>query len=317
LHKELRSLLGSHVTQAGSLVAPDRLRFDFSYGEALTGEQLAAIENGINQAIAANYPVKINYMDQGEAISEGAMALFGEKYGDVVRTISIGEEAGRDAYSFELCGGLHVEETNDIGLFKFVGESAVAAGVRRVEAVTGRAAQELISSRLALLDDLLSLLNVPESEAAGRLENLFAENKAYQKEIGLLQGKLARSKFSDLMLQVQQVGGTSVLAAQIDMGSADNLRQIADWYRDKVGSGVAVLATVSNDKPIIIATVTGDLIERGVHAGDLVRDVARVVGGGGGGRPNMAQAGGRDASKLDQALAAVPDLVQKALDQND
>ena len=314
LHKELRSHLGTHVTQAGSLVAPDRLRFDFSHGEALSDEQLAAIEAGINQAIGANYPVKINYMGQQEAIGQGAMALFGEKYGDIVRTISIGEDAGPDAYSFELCGGLHVEETNDIGLFKIMSESAVAAGVRRVDAVTGRAAQELVAGRLQLLDSILDLLNVPEDEVGQRLETLISENKAQQKQIAALQQKLARGQFGDLLGQVQQVNDVNVLAAQVEVGSVDNLREMTDWFQDKVGSGVAVLATVSNGKPVIIARVSNDLIERGVKAGDLVRDVARVVGGGGGGRPNMAQAGGRDPEKLPEALAVVPSLVEKALD---
>jgi alanyl-tRNA synthetase len=315
LHKELRAQLGSHVTQAGSLVAPDRLRFDFSHGEPLSDEQLASIEAGINQAIAANYPVKINYMDQQEAIGQGAMALFGEKYGDVVRTINIGDDVGPDAYSFELCGGLHVEETNDIGLFKFVSENAVAAGTRRVEAVTGRAAQELVATRLKMLDSIVDLLNVPEDEAVKRLETLFLENKALQKQIGKLQQKLARSQFRDLLSQVEQVNGVNILAAQVDVGSVDNLRQMTDWFHDKIDSGVAVLATVSNGKPVIVARVTGDLIDRGVRAGDLVREVARVVGGGGGGRPNMAQAGGRDPNKLPEALHAVPALVEKALDQ--
>lgn len=253
-------------------------------------------------------------MDQKEAIAQGAMALFGEKYGDVVRTISIGEEQGPDAYSFELCGGLHVEETNDIGLFKFVSESAVAAGVRRVEAVTGRAAQELMTARLQRFDELIALLNVPESEAIHRLESLIADNKALHKQLALLQSKLARAQFSGLMDQQQVVSGVNVLAAQVDVAGADNLREMADWYRDKVGSGVAVLATVSDGKPVLIAAVTDDLIQRGIKAGDLVRDVAAVVGGGGGGRPALAQAGGRDPQKLPEALAIVPDLVQKALE---
>ncbi len=313
LHKELRAHLGTHVTQAGSLVAPDRLRFDFSHGEALTDEQLAAIEAGINQAITANYPVKINYMDQQEAISQGAMALFGEKYGDVVRTISIGREVGPDAYSYELCGGLHVEETNDIGLFKFVSESAVAAGTRRVEAVTGRAAQELMTARLAMLDRLIDLLGVPDDEAQHRLESLLAENRAQHKELAALRSKLARTQLTDLLAQVVDLDGVNLLAAQVDVGSVDNLREMSDWFQDKLGSGVAVLAAVSNGKPVIVARVSDDLIARGLKAGDLVRDVARIVGGGGGGRPNIAQAGGHDAQKLPAALAAVPALVAEAL----
>ena len=316
LHKELRSALGSHVTQAGSLVAPDRLRFDFAHGEAVSDDQLAAIETAINQAIGANYPVKVNFMGQQEAISEGAMALFGEKYGDIVRTISIGEEPGQDAYSFELCGGLHVGETNDIGLFRFVNEGAVAAGIRRVEAVTGQAAQALVNERLQILDRLVHQLNVPFDEAEKRLEALMADNRALQKQVATLQSKLARSEFVELMGKVKQIGDINLLAARVDVGSVDNLREMSDWFQDNVGSGVAVLAAVINGKPVIVARVTDDLVKRGISAGDLVREVAGVVGGGGGGRPNMAQAGGRDADKLPDALNLVPALVQNALEKD-
>jgi alanyl-tRNA synthetase len=315
LHKELRSHLGAHVTQSGSLVAPDRLRFDFSHSEAVDKDTLAEIEVDINRAILANRPVRVNYMDQKEAIGQGAMALFGEKYGDIVRTISIGTEPGADAYSFELCGGLHVSETNDIGLFRFTGEEAVAAGVRRVEAVTGRAAQRLIADRLDILDRVAQLLNTPVHDVETRLETMLADHKIVQKELTHLQRQLARSQFDGLLAQVQQVDGVNVLAAQVDVATVDNLREMADWYRDNVGSGTAVLATISNGKPVLIATVTDDLVRRGLKAGDLVRDVAKIVGGGGGGRPTMAQAGGRDAGKLPQALEEVPGLVAKALSE--
>jgi alanyl-tRNA synthetase len=313
LHKELRSHLGKQVAQAGSLVAPDRLRFDFSHGEAVDKQTLAEIESDINRAILANYPVRVDYMDQKEAISQGAMALFGEKYGDIVRTITIDTEPGMEAYSFELCGGLHVSETNDIGQFRFTGEEAVASGVRRVEAVTGRAAQRLIADRLDTLDRVAQMLNMPLNDVETRLESLLADNKAMQKEITQLQRKFARVQFSSLLSQVQQVDGVNVLAAQVDVSGVDNLREMADWYRDNVGSGTAVLATVSNGKPLLIATVTDDLIKRGLKAGDLIRDVAKIVGGGGGGRPNMAQAGGRDPEKIPEALAMVPVLIEAAL----
>jgi alanyl-tRNA synthetase len=315
LHKELRSHLGKHVAQAGSLVAPDRLRFDFSHGEAVDNETLAEIESEINRTILANYPVRVDYMDQKEAIGRGAMALFGEKYGDIVRTISVGTESGEEAYSFELCGGLHVSETNDLGLFRFTGEEAVAAGVRRVEAVTGRAAQSLIAGRLDTLDRVAQLLNSPIQDVEARLESLLADSKIMQKEMSQLQRQSARIQFAGLLSQIEQVDGVNVLAAQVDVSSVDNLREMADWYRDKVGSGTAVIGTVINGKPLLIATVTEDLIKRGVKAGDLVRDVAKIVGGGGGGRPNMAQAGGRDPEKIPEALAAVPALVKAALDE--
>ena len=316
LHKELRSHLGTHVAQAGSLVAPDRLRFDFSHGEAVDKETLSEIERDINRAILANHPVRVDYMGQKEAIGRGAMALFGEKYGDIVRTITIGTEPGSEAYSFELCGGLHVSETNDIGLFRFTSEEAVAAGVRRVEAVTGRSAQRLIADRLNILDRVGQLLNTPLHDVEVRLEAVLADNKSMQKEMAQLQRQYARVQFSRLLNQVQQVDGVNVLAAQVDVSTVDNLREMADWYRDKVGSGTAVLVTVTNGKPLLIATVTDDLIKRGLRAGDLIREVARIVGGGGGGRPNMAQAGGRDPEKIPAALAAVPELVEAALNKN-
>ncbi|MCB8966976.1 MAG: alanine--tRNA ligase, partial [Ardenticatenaceae bacterium] len=311
LHKELRSHLGTHVQQAGSLVAPDRLRFDFTHDQGVDKETLAEIETHINKVILANRRITITYMGQKEAVEAGAMALFGEKYGDVVRTVKIGDP--NHPYSYELCGGLHVQETAEIGSFRFVSEGAVAAGVRRVEAVTGRGAAEYVSARLDTLERVAGKLNAPVGELESRLEMLLAEHRAMQKEMEKLQRQSARSQFETLLAQVQQVQGVNVLAAQVQVANADGLREMADWFRDKVGSGTAVFGTVVNDKPLIVATVTDDLIKRGVKAGDLVREVAGMVGGGGGGRPNMAQAGGRDASKLPAALKAVAGLVEKAL----
>ncbi len=313
LHRELRAHLGKHVTQAGSLVAPDRLRFDFTHDEAVDRRTLAQIEADINEAILANYPVAVTHMGQEEAIGKGAMALFGEKYGDIVRTIKIGSAPPEESYSFELCGGLHVRETAEIGLFRFVSEGASAAGVRRVEAVTGHGAQTFVAERLDVLETAAHKLNAPPNELPARLDNLLAEHRALQKELEKLQRQSARSQFEALLGQVQPVNGVNVLAAQVDVADVDGLREMADWFRDKVGSGTAVLATVLNDKPLIVATVTEDLIKRGLKAGDLVREVAKMVGGGGGGRPNMAQAGGRDASKLEGALTAVAGLVEKAI----
>jgi len=311
LHRELRRHLGPHVVQAGSLVAPDRLRFDFTHGEAVSPEKLAQIERSVNEAVFANQPVTITFMGQKEAISQGAMALFGEKYGDTVRTIKIGD--GDQPYSFELCGGLHVENTGDVGLFRFTREEAVGAGVRRVEAVAGSAAQQYVSERLQVLDRIATRLNSVPEEVESRVEALLAEQRALQKEIERLQRRLARAQFEEMLGRIQQVDGANLLVAQVDVAGVDELREMADWFRDKVSSGVAVFGTIHNDKPMLIATVTEDLIQRGVKAGDLVREAARIVGGGGGGRPNLAQAGGRDPSKLPDALAAVPELVSQAL----
>ncbi|NKQ35048.1 MAG: alanine--tRNA ligase [Chloroflexi bacterium] len=311
LHRELRHHLGAHVTQQGSLVAPDRLRFDFSHDQAVDRATLSQIEVDINRAIMANYPVHAQFMGQKEAIEAGAMALFGEKYGDIVRTILIGDP--ERPYSFELCGGLHVSETNDIGQFRFVSEGAVAAGVRRVEAVTGHAAQQLIAGRLDILDRLAQQLNVPVAQLESRIERLQTDHRALQKEVDRLKSKLAVSQFDSLMAQAQDVAGVRVLTAQVDGVDVDGLRELADRFRDNTPSGVVVLATVKNEKPVMIAAVTKDLVKRGVKAGDIVREVAKVVGGGGGGRPDMAQAGGKDASKLPEALAIVPGLVEAAL----
>lgn len=311
LHKELRAHLGMHVQQAGSLVAPDRLRFDFTHEQGVDKETLAKIEAHINEAILANQQVTITYMGQKEAVDAGAMALFGEKYGDVVRTVRIGDP--NQPYSYELCGGLHVRETAEIGSFRFVSESAVGAGVRRVEAVTGHGAAVYVAQRLDTLERVADKLNAPVGELESRLETMLAEHRAMQKELEKLQRESAKSQFDALLAQVQQVNGANVLAAQVQVPHADGLREMADWFRDKVGSGTAVFGTIVNDKPLIVATVTDDLIKRGVKAGDLVREVAQMVGGGGGGRPNLAQAGGRDASKLPEALTAVAGLVEKAL----
>ena len=314
LHEELRRHLGTHVTQAGSLVAPDRLRFDFTHGESVDQETLDEIEASVNEVIFSNKPVQAEYMEQKKAIETGAMALFGEKYGDIVRTIKIGDS--EDPYSFELCGGLHVNETGEIGAFRFTREEAVAAGTRRVEAVTGRGAQEFIARRLDLLEEVAGKLNVTPDDLTERVDALLAENRSLQKQVERLQRRVARSQFEELLEQVQTVEGVQVLTATVDVADVDTLREMADWFRDRVDDGVAVFATVKDERPVMVATVTESTIQRGVRAGDLVRDVAKMVGGGGGGRPNLAQAGGRDAEKLPEALSAVPGLVEAALKEN-
>jgi alanyl-tRNA synthetase len=250
-------------------------------------------------------------MGQKEAVSAGAMALFGEKYGDIVRTIQIGPK--KSLYSFELCGGLHVSETNDIGMFRFVSEGAVAAGIRRVEAVTGRGAQQLVADRMAVLERIAHKLNTPVAELETRIETLQHDNRALQKQIEQLQQQLAAVQFDSLMASGQEVAGVRVVTAVAQGVDSDGLRILADRFRDNNKSGVGVIGVVNNGKPLIVAVVTQDLIARGVKAGDLVREAAKVVGGGGGGRPDMAQAGGKDPAKLAEALAIVPGLVEAAL----
>lgn len=311
LHKELRRHLGTHVAQAGSLVAPDRLRFDFTHTGAVGGETLAEIERAINEHIVANEPVTIAYMDQREAVGAGAMALFGEKYGDVVRTVRIGDPA--NPYSFELCGGLHVSETNDIGAFRFTGEGAVGAGVRRVEAVTGRKAYDLVNDKLALLEKVARRLSAPVSEVEARVETLLAEQRQLQKEIERLRQENMLQQVDVLLGKTQEVAGVSLLAAIVQEADGDALRAMTDHFRERYRSGVVVLGAVSDDRPLLVAAVTPDLIERGLRAGDLVKKVAQIVGGSGGGRPHLAQAGGRYPDRLPAAIEAVPALVREAL----
>jgi alanyl-tRNA synthetase len=314
LHRELRAHLGNHVAQAGSLVAPDRLRFDFTHDSAIDRETLASIERAINEAVLANQPVNVAYMGQKEAIAAGAMALFGEKYGDIVRTITVGGNGDSSSpYSFELCGGLHVNETGEIGLFRFVSESAVGANTRRVEAVTGRGAYDFVSRRLALLDKLAGRLNTPVGELETRLETLLEHDRAQERQLEEASRRLARADFETLLGGIMEIKGARVLAAQVNVSDPDRLREMADWFRDRVKSGVAVLGTVKDDKPLIVAAVTEDLIGRGLKAGDIVREVAKVVGGGGGGRADMAQAGGRNPEKLAEALDTVRSLVEATL----
>jgi alanyl-tRNA synthetase len=316
LHHELRVHLGNHVAQAGSLVAPDRLRFDFTHDKAVDRDTLGRVEAAVNKAIFANYPVRIAFMGQKEAIDAGAMALFGEKYGEIVRTITVGDPVnGSDSrpYSFELCGGLHVDETSEIGLFRLIGEEAVGAGVRRVEAVTGRGAYEFVAGRLNLLDRLAGRLNTPVGELETRLESLLEQHRTHEQELAAANRRLARVEFESLIKDIRTVKGASVLSTRVDVQGTERLREMADWFRDRVASGAAVLATVNEGKPVIIATVTDDLIARGLKAGDLAREVAKLVGGNGGGRPNLAQAGGRDAEMLPEALVAVYGLVEAAL----
>ncbi len=308
LHEELRRHLGKHVTQAGSLVAPDRLRFDFTHDAPLSEGQLVEIEQSINEVILANFPVTIAYMDQREAIQKGAMALFGEKYGSTVRTVKIG--APEKPYSFELCGGLHVRETGEINLFHFISEGSVSAGVRRIEAITGRAAHAFFAARLAILNRVVDRLNIPVEELESRVDQLLSENKALQKEVDRLKRGALIGRFDDLLQEIQEIDGVPLLAAVVDGADADALRELTDRFRGKNKSGVAVLGSVHDGRPILVAMVTDDWVVKGIHAGNIVREAAKIVGGGGGGRPNLAQAGGRDAGKLPEALAAVPDLVR-------
>ena len=312
LHRELRAQLGLHVTQQGSLVAPDRLRFDFSHPQAVSKEQLRAIEEAINGLILANYPVQVAEMGQREAINAGAMALFGEKYGDVVRTIQIKTAAG-EMVSFELCGGLHVSRTGDIGAFYFTYEGSAAAGIRRIEAVTGRGAHAFVAEKAQTLAHIAGHLNAGAGEILPKLDALLNENKALRKDVETLRRQLLKGQFETLFGRRDNLNGVELLVGQVAEATPDNLRELADWFRDRVRSGVAILATISDNRPQFVAAVSDDLVKRGLKAGDLVGLMGKLTGGGGGGRPNLAQAGGRDAARLAEALQAAESAVREHL----
>ncbi len=310
LHAALHDVLGAHARQAGSLVAPDRLRFDFTHPEAVTPEQIERIEAEVNQAILANYHLNIVTKPLKEAMAEGAMALFGEKYGENVRTITIGDNEFR---SYELCGGTHVNETGDIGLFLITSEGSAAAGVRRIEAVTGHAAYELVQRRFKAMKQAARMLDSTPDELPVRVEALQDELVQAEKEIAHLRQEQATSGFAEKLEQVAHVDGVPVLAAQLPNADADTLRQMADRFRERYPSGVVVLGSVFEGRPTLIAAVTEDLVKRGLNAGEIVKAVAQTIGGGGGGRPTLAQAGGKDVEKLPEALDRVVEIVKGRL----
>jgi alanyl-tRNA synthetase len=304
LHAALRKVLGTHVAQAGSLVAPDHLRFDFSHGAAVKDRELENVESLVNEQVQANVVVSPAEMDLQEALKSGAMALFGEKYGDRVRVIRIGD------FSTELCGGTHLDATGQIGLFKVTDEGAVASGVRRIEAVTGEPALAHVGREEAALRESAGLLRIPPLELPRRLATLLEDQKRLEKQLAQLESKLARTQAQDLVTAAKPVAGVPVLAARLDGLDPDGLRSVVDTLRDRLPSGVIVLGSAVDGKVNLVAAVSKDLTKR-FAAGRLVQEIAKMVGGGGGGRPDLAQAGGKDASKLDEALAAVAGWVER------
>ena len=310
LHAELRYVLGDHVRQAGSLVAPDRLRFDFMHQGMLTQEEMTTISRNVNSAVLANHQVHTKFKSRDEAIKEGAMALFGEKYGDTVRTIRIGDP---NAFSYELCGGTHVGQTADIGPFIITSEGSVGAGIRRVEAVTGRAALELIQQRLGKMDNVAAYLGTTTEEVDRKVLSTLDELQNAHKEIARLERELAKHNFEKSLTQIKEVKGVKALIVNVGDVNGDILREMTDWFRARVPSGVAVLGAVADGKPQLIACVTDDLVKRGLDAGKIVKTISKAIGGGGGGKPTLAQAGGKDASKLDEALEGVEALIVESL----
>lgn len=304
LHQALKDVIGQNANQAGSLVAPERLRFDFSHYRALEEEELEKIEQLVNEKIWDQLPVDVLYRSLEEAKSMGAMALFGEKYGDEVRVVRVGD------YSLELCGGCHVQNTAEIGLFKIVQESGIGAGTRRIEAVTGEAAFLYMKNQLNLLNEAASLLNTKPGSLPERVKGLLKEQKALERENESLKTRLGNMEARRLLSKAVPVNGISVIAEKVSASDMNQLRQMVDELKGKLDRGVVVLGAAVNGKVQLVAGVTENLIGSGYHAGQLVKEVASRCGGGGGGRPDMAQAGGKEPEKLDEALNTVAKWVE-------
>ncbi|ULM95656.1 alanine--tRNA ligase [Peribacillus frigoritolerans] len=303
LHQALKDVLGTHVNQAGSLVQAERLRFDFSHFGQITAEEIEQIETIVNEKIWQSLQVNTDYKNIEEAKAMGAMALFGEKYGKIVRVVQIGD------YSLELCGGVHVPNTAVIGLFKIVSESGIGAGTRRIEAVTGAGAYKLMTDQIGVLKDAAAKLKTNLKDVPSRIETVLAEVKDLHRENESLTAKLSNIEASSLVSNVKEVNGVQVLVAKVQATDMNNLRAMADDLKQKLDSVIIVLGSAQGDKVNLIAGVTKDYIDRGFHAGKLVKEVASRCGGGGGGRPDMAQAGGKDPEKLDAALNFVEEWV--------
>ena len=309
LHAALRKVLGHHVQQKGSLVDNQRLRFDFAQPEAIGAERLRDIEQLVNDEIRRNTAIETTVGDMDVAKEKGAMMLFGEKYGDSVRILSMGAGFADDAcFSVELCGGTHAKHTGDIGLFRIVSESGIAAGVRRIEAVTGEAALARFEAIESELDNACAVLKTNRAGFAEKLQNLLDANRQLEKQLAQLKTRLASGSGGDLSAQAKNVNGVTVLAADIEGADSNALRSVLDQMKDKLKSAVILLATIEGDKVTLIAGVTADLTAR-FKAGDIIRDLAPLVGGKGGGRADMAQGGGADVAGLPKALAALPEWV--------
>ena len=307
LQKALKTVLGSHVEQKGSLVTPDRLRFDFAHFQAMTPEEIAQTETLVNKEIQAALHVVTDVMDIEEAKKSGAMALFGEKYDQKVRVVSMGD------FSKELCGGTHVKNTSSIMLFKIVSEAGIAAGVRRIEALTGNGVIEYYKKQETMLQEVAKALKAQPAEITEKITHLQAEVKSLQSENESLKSKLAQGSLGDVMNQIVDVKGVKLLAAKVEGVDMNGLRDLGDQLKEKIGEGVVVLAAVNGGKVNLLAMATDAAQKAGAHAGNLIKGVAAIVGGGGGGRPNMAQAGGKNPEKADEAVKAAAGILEQQL----
>lgn len=304
LHEALKEVLGDHVNQAGSLVTPERLRFDVTHFEPISKEELKLVEEKVNIAILDALDINCEIMNIKDAKEKGAMALFGEKYGNEVRVVSMGN------YSVELCGGTHLNNTSQVGLFKILSEGGVAAGVRRIEAITGKAVYEYLTKRDTVINDICIALKTKEDNLVQRAHTLVEENKSLTKELQDAKTKLNLQSVDALLDSKVDVSGVSLLCAKFEGIDMNSLKETADSLRDKVGSGVVVLSNVVDNKVNFVVTATNDVIEKGIHSGNIVREVAKIANGKGGGRPNMAQAGATDISKVDEALSYASEVIK-------
>ena len=308
LHKALRTVLGEHVHQAGSLVHPEYLRFDFNHFEKVKEDDLAKIESMVNDAIIENYPVHWERLPLEEARNRGAMALFGEKYDDVVRMLEV------DDYSRELCGGTHVRATGEIGMLNIVSESAVAAGVRRIEALTGAKAFEAARKNKMELSNIAHILSCPPQETASRVQRLLDERKKLMSAASESKRRDSKGEVQKIAEEAQQIKDIKVAAVSLEVSSIDELKRFGDMLRDALRSGVGLLSSTINEKGIFICVVTKDLVNaKRLHAGTLIKEIAQITGSSGGGSPHMAQAGIKDSSKVELALQRVPKIVEKQL----
>jgi alanyl-tRNA synthetase len=304
LHKVLKDVLGDHVNQAGSLVTPDRLRFDVTHFEAITKEEIKLIEDKVNDAILEAYTINCENMNINEAKEKGAMALFGEKYGNDVRVVSMGD------YSIELCGGTHLTNTSQIGMFKILSEGGVAAGVRRIEAITGRSVYNYLKEKEELISNVCSNLKVKEDTLALRVTSLLEENKNLGKELHDVKTKMSLQSMDSVLDSKIDANGVDLVCSKFEGMDMNTLKEVADSLRDKLVSGVVVLANVADGKINFVVTATKDVIEKGIHCGNIVKEISSIAGGKGGGRPNMAQAGAPDVLKVDDALNAASEVVK-------
>ena len=304
LQKALRTVLGTHVEQAGSSVNEDRLRFDFTHFSAMTPEELQKVEDMVNEKIREALPVVVKNMPIEEAKKTGAQALFGEKYGDIVRVVNMSD------FSIEFCGGTHVSNTSEIMAFKIISETGVAAGVRRIEALTSEGLMKYYNSLEEKLKNAAHLLKATPDNLADKITHMMSENKALHSEVESLKSRMAQDAVGDVMDQVKEVKGVKLLAAEVDGVDMNGLRDLGDQLKDKLGDGVVVLASANDGKVSLMATATDGAMKMGAHAGNLVKGIAGCVGGGGGGRPNMAQAGGKNPAGIKDALAKAEEVLE-------